>query len=86
MTLPISTDIIRNTIGYLNIEISAISNYLNTIDSVKSSIEDKATAEVQVKKFIQNIGKLCKTVEEKTGFIMPIKGYTNIELKAKGLI
>jgi len=86
MTLPISTEIIRNVLGYLNVELSSISNYLNIIDNVNSTIQDKATAELQVKKFILNIGKMCKTVEEKTGFIMPIKGYTNIELKAKGLI
>lgn len=85
MALPISTTIIRNVLGYLQCEISGLQNHLNTIDG-NSSQADKDKAELEVIKFAKNIGKMVKTIEENTGWTMPITGYTNLQLQNKGII
>ena len=85
MTLPISSTIIRNALGYLQCEISALQNHLNTIDGSSSQIE-KNRAESEVIKFAKNIGKLVKTIEERTNWTMPNTGYTNVQLQNKGII
>ena len=86
MTLPISTDIIRNALGYLQCDISGLFNHLNTIDNPNSSQADKDSAEVEVIKFGKNIGKMAKTLEERVGMTIPASGYTNIQLSNKGII
>lgn len=85
MTLPISSTIIRNALGYLQCEISALQNHLNTIDG-NSSQADKNKAELEVVKFAKNIGKLVKTIEGRTNWTMPTTGYTNAQLQSKGII
>ena len=85
MVLPISSTIIRNALGYLQCEISALQNHLNTIDG-NSSQTEKDNAELEVIKFAKNIGKLVKTIEERTKWTMPNIGYTNQQLKSKGII
>lgn len=85
MTLPISSTIIRNALGYLQCEISGLQNHLNTIDG-NSSQADKNEAELEVVKFAKNIGKLVKTIEERTNWTMPTSGYTNTQLQNKGII
>ena len=85
MTLPISSTIIRNALGYLQCEISALQNHLNTIDGNSSRIE-KDNAELEVIKFAKNIGKMVKTIEERTNWVMPVSGYTNQQLSSKGII
>ncbi len=44
MTLPISTTIIRNSLGYLQCDISGLFNHLNTIYDPNSSQADKDAA------------------------------------------
>lgn len=85
MTLPISTTVIRNVLGYLQCEISALQNHLNTIDR-NSTIEEKNMAELEVRKFAIAIGKMVKTIEGRTSWVMPTSGYTNIQLQNKGII
>lgn len=85
MTLPISTTIIRNALGYLQCEISALQNYLNVLDG-NSSQSEKDVAEIEIIKFGKNIGKMAKTLEERVGMNIPISGYTNIQLRSKGII
>lgn len=85
MVLPVSATIIRNVLGYLQYEISALQNHLNTVDS-NSSQAEKVKAELEVIKFAKNIGKLVKTIEEKTLWDMPKTGYTNLQLQSKGII
>ena len=85
MTLPISSTIIRNALGYLQCEISALQNHLNTIDGNLSQAE-KVKAEIEVVKFAKAIGKLVKTIEERTNWTMPTSGYTNTQLQNKGII
>ena len=85
MTLPISSSVIRNALGYLQCEISALQNHLNTLDG-NSSKTEKALAETEVIKFAKNIGKLVKTIEERTNWTMPNTGYTNQQLSSKGII
>ena len=85
MTLQISTTIIRNALGYLQCEISALQNYLNILDS-NASRSEKDIAETEVIKFGKNIGKMARTLEERTGMTIPLTGYTNIQLNNKGII
>lgn len=85
MALPISTTIIRNVLGYLQCEISGLQNHLNTIDN-NSSQADKDKAELEVIKFAKNIGKMVRTIEERTNWTMPVSGYTNLQLQNKGII
>lgn len=85
MTLPISTSIIRNVLGYLQCEISILQNHLNIIDANLSQSE-KDKAELEVINFAKNIGKLVKTIEDRTNWKMPTTGYTNAELSTKGII
>ena len=85
MTLPISPTIIRNVLGYLQCEISALQNHLNTIDG-NSSQADKDKAELEVIKFAKAIGKMVRTIEERTNWTMPNSGYTNLQLQSKGII
>ena len=86
MTLPISTTIIRNVLGYLQCDISGIFNHLNTIDNPNSSLSDKNSAELEVIKFGKNIGKIVKTLEERVNMTIPATGYTNTQLQSKGII
>jgi hypothetical protein len=86
LTLPISSTIIRNAIGYLSMEITALNNYLDTIDNPNSTQTDKDNAELEVKQFAKNIGKMCRTIEERTNWTMPATGYTNQQLTSKGII
>lgn len=67
-------------------ELSAVQNYLNVIDNPNSSQVDITAAETKVKQFIQNIGKMCKTIEERTNWTIPSTGYTNNQLINKGII
>lgn len=85
MTLPISTTVIRNALGYLQCEISGLQNHLNTIDR-NSSQAEKDKAELEIIKFAKNIGKLVRTIEERTNWTMPASGYTNIQLQNKGIL
>lgn len=86
MTLPISTTIIRNALGYLQCEISALQNHLNTIDNPNASAQEKTDAETNVIQFGKNIAKMIKTLEERTGMTIPSSGYTNTQLRNKGII
>lgn len=85
MVLPISPTIIRNVLGYLQCEISGLQNHLSTIDS-NSSQADKDRVELEVIRFAKNIGKMVKTIEERTNWTMPVSGYTNLQLQSKGII
>lgn len=86
MTLPISTTIIRNTVGYIDLEITMIGNFVNIIDNPNSSSEQIVDAENHIIQCSKNIGKLIKTLEEKTSWTMPSTGYTNKELQDKRII
>ena len=85
MTLPISSTVIRNALGYLQCEISGLQNHLGIIDG-KSAQAEKDRAELEVIRFAKNIGKLVKTIEERTNWTMPSTGYTNLQLQSKGII
>lgn len=85
MALPVSTTIIRNALGYLQCEISGLQNHLNTIDG-NSTQSEKDAAELEVIKFGKNIGKMARTLEERTNWTMPASGYTNAQLQNKGII
>ena len=85
MTLPVSTTIIRNALGYLQMDISGVMNHLKTIDGNSSQVE-KDNAELEVIKFAKNIGKMVKTIEERTNWTMPNSGYTKQQLQNKGII
>lgn len=85
MVLPITPTVIRNVLGYLQCEISGLQNHLNTIDR-NSSQAEKDAAEQKVIQFAKNIGKMVKTIEERTNWTMPNSGYTNQQLQNKGII
>ena len=85
MTLPISTTIIRNALGYLQCDISALQNYLNILDS-NAPQSEKNIAETEVIKFGKNIGKMARTLEERTNMTIPLTGYNNTQLQNKGII
>lgn len=85
MTLPISATILRNALGYLQCEISGLQNYLDTLNR-NSSDAGKAIAETKVIEFAKNIGKLVRTIEERTNWTMPKTGYTNQQLSDRKII
>lgn len=86
MTLPISSNIIRNALGYINADISMIMNHLMIADNPNSTPQQIIDAENIIKEGAKNLGKLLRTIEERTLWVMPAKGYTNLELKKKGII
>ena len=85
MTLPVSTTIIRNVLGYLQCEISGIQNYLNIIDT-NAPQSEKDNAETEIIRFGKNIGKMARTLEERVNMTIPATGYTNAQLQNKGII
>ena len=86
MTLPISSNIIRNTIGYIELEVSMINNNLRVVENPNSTPQQATDAENIIKQCTKNIGKLVRTIEERTSWTMPATGYTNAQLKGKGII
>lgn len=86
MVLPVSTEIIRNVLGYLQVDISAVFNHLNTLDNTSSSESDNDFAETQVIAFGKNICKMARTLEERVNMTIPPTGYTNQQLRSRGII
>ncbi len=86
MTLPISSVIIRNALGYISTDISMIMNHLMIADSPNATAQQVTDAENIVKQGVKNLGKLLRTIEERTTWTIPATGYTNGELKKKGII
>ena len=86
MTLPIPSSIIRNALGYINTDISMIMNHLMIADNPNSTPQQVIDAENIIKEGAKNLGKLLRTIEERTLWVMPATGYTNPQLKAKGII
>ena len=86
MVLPVSIPLLRNTIGYIDLEIAALNNYLTTLEILDINPDDISFAENMVKEYTQNIMKLLKTIEEKSFLKMPKKGYTDHELKNKKIM
>ena len=83
MTLPIS--VIKNTLGYLQCDISAVINHLNILEGDNPQ-DQKDQAELKAIESIKYICQMVKTIEKKADIKTVITGYTDAELKDKGII
>lgn len=82
MTLPIS--LIKNTLGYLQCDISAVMNYFAILEGDYPQ-DQKDQAEIKAKESIKYICQLVKTIEKKAN-IIDVKWYSDVELSKKGIL
>lgn len=86
MTLSISTSELRNMVGFLDMDITMINNFLKVLDNPDSRPEDMAVAEDTINQCLANMGQLLNTVGERAEMAMPTKAFTTEELIEKRII
>jgi len=71
---------LRNGIGFLQIEISAIDVYTRILEDTNSTVSQKATAKTEIRNRLKAIYRLLNTVAKKEGFTPNTDSYSDQEL------
>jgi len=74
---------LRNGIGYLQLEISAIDAYTRVLESRDSTATEKTTAKTEIRNRLKAIYRLLNTVAQKEGFTPNTDTYSDQELIAR---